>query len=146
MQQGRGLVKRHLSSFADCVLVWFFLLPMAQALGLELPQTLIEQAGAPLFFSGQPIPVQAMVSDPSGIFAVRCYFRYSQEADFVFIDMERKANGLYQGILPAPGESVHEMEYLYLAVNERRQVVRTPVYTVTDGDSQLLPRPGTKWK
>lgn len=143
MHQGRGAVAQYLiPPLAVSVLV--LLLLVVQALGLEMPQTLIEQSGMPLLFPGQPMSVQAMVSDPLGIFAVRCYFRYRRDADFVFIDMERKGNGLYKGILPAPDESVHEMEYLYLAVNERRQVVRTPVFTVNDQGRERFspPAPG----
>lgn len=138
LHQGIGCLRRYVIHLI-AVLSIAFLLPIPQALGLELPKTLIEEAVAPLFFPGQSIQVQAMVSDPLGIFAVRCYFRYSQEADFVFMDMEPEGNGLYQANLPAPGEPVHAMEYLYLAVNERRQVVRTPVYTLSSRGRQLLP-------
>ena len=118
-------------------------LPATQALGLEMPQTLIEQVGAPLLFPGQSVSVQALVSDPLDILAVRCYFRYRQDADFVFVDMEQKERGLYQGFLPAPAESAQTMEYLYLAVNGRRQVVRTAVHSVHPLGKIRVPAPAT---
>ncbi|MHB8810918.1 MAG: hypothetical protein ACYC9M_13035 [Desulfobulbaceae bacterium] len=138
MQQGWRYVAQYLAPFL-AVLVFVLFLPAVQALGLEMPLTLIEKAGESFFSPGQAIPVQAMVSDPLGVFAVRCYFRYQRDADFVFIDMARQENGLYQGILPEPAKSMHEVEYLYLVVNARRQVVRTPVYTVNDREVKPLP-------
>lgn len=121
------------------VLVLFF--PFSVVLGLEMPQTLIEQAAGPLLFPGQGVSVQAMVSDPLGVLAVRCYFRYRRDAEFVFVEMEQAEPGLYQRVLPPPAEPMPEMEYLFLAVNGRRQVVRTSPAVVSNLGKIRLPLP-----
>lgn len=124
-------------------LVFVLFFPFSLALGLEMPQTLIEQAGGPLFFPAQGVSVQALVADPLGVLAVRCYFRYRPDAEFVFVEMEQAEPGLYRAVLPPPAASTSEMEYLYLAVNGRRQVVRTPVVAVRDLSGIPLPVPAT---
>ncbi|MHB8788737.1 MAG: hypothetical protein ACYDBT_02525 [Desulfobulbaceae bacterium] len=122
-------MNRRFLSLVSVVFVVLFM-PALQVLGLDVPATLIEQAEAVFFAPGQPISLHVMVSDPAGIFAVRCYFRYQQDADYLILDMQGDGRGGYRGVLPAPEASVREIEYLYLAVNQHRQVVRTTPYTI----------------
>lgn len=110
-----------------------------QSHGAGMPVTSIEQIGNVSISRDQPIPVQVRVSDPNGIVAVRCYFRYHPSADFLYVELDKRADGLYQGFLPVPPESGGETEYLYLAVNRLRQVVRSPLFSTAGRGGEQEP-------
>lgn len=127
MHQVKGFVGR-LTVFSLGIILVVLILPTVSVWG-NYPDTIIELPGTLFFSPGQPITVQTAVSDPEGILAVRCYFRYRQDGDFLFVEMQPDDNGVYKTTLPVPGESVQEIEYLFLAVDQQGQVVRTPAKT-----------------
>ncbi|KJR43174.1 membrane protein [Candidatus Magnetoovum chiemensis] len=85
------------------------------------------------------IIVNAEVSDPAGVNLVRCYFKASAQADYVFVGMQPSSGGDYQGILPAPDKTTKTIEYLFLVLNNKKQVVKTQKFTISKNDSKEVP-------
>lgn len=119
IRTGRGLVLP--------ILLVILLFSAVRAMGLELPATTFARSGPVRLLPGGTLAMRVRVLDPDGLAAVRCYFRYRSGDPFLFVDMRPDGEGWYQGILPAPADSVPAVEYLFLAVNSRGQVVRTDV-------------------
>ncbi len=71
----------------------------------------------------------AAVKDEKGVELVRCYFRAQGEANFVFVPMTQTSAGTYGAVLPAPSASTPAIEYVFLAVNSEKQVVKTQTFT-----------------
>ena len=84
------------------------------------------------------IRLKAEVTDDEGINLVRCYFRAAEQADYVFVAMT-PGSSLYQGILPAPSKETERLEYLFLAVNGKDQVVKTQPFKVSRKDEDKIP-------
>jgi hypothetical protein len=91
------------------------------------------------FVPDQRIRMEAQVEDPQGVNLVRCYFKAVGEADLVFVPMNMTGKNEYAGILPAPSQSTTQIEYLFLAVNSAKQVVRSQTFTVTKNPAKGLP-------
>ncbi|HKJ64462.1 MAG TPA: hypothetical protein VJ969_03620, partial [Desulfopila sp.] len=82
------------------------------------------------------------MSDPAGIKEVRCYFRYDESLPFVFMKMQSKSNTSFRGILPSPAEHIEEIEYLFLVINNERQVVLSESFKLDRVDG-LQSSPGS---
>lgn len=106
------------------------------------PTTTITHTPPQTFVPGFRISIKALVADEMGIAVVRCYFRATGEADYVFVEMRRVAGNLYAGILPAPSPTTEAIEYILLAVNYSRVVVRSQVFTMARAEGT---RP-TEWQ
>ena len=91
------------------------------------------------FVPDQRIRMEAQVEDPQGVNLVRCYFKAAGEADLVFVPMNMIGKNEYAGILPAPSQSTTQIEYLFLAVNSAKQVVRSQTFTVTKNPAKGIP-------
>ncbi|MEZ4565842.1 MAG: hypothetical protein R2860_02355 [Desulfobacterales bacterium] len=92
------------------------------------------------FVPDQRIRMEAQVEDPQGVNLVRCYFKAAGEADLVFVPMNMIGKNEYAGILPAPSQSTTQIEYLFLAVNSAKQVVRSQTFTVTKNPAKAHSR------
>ena len=81
------------------------------------------------FVPAYRIQLDITVSDPAGINLVRCYFKAAGEADFVFVPMTSTGGSdrgmRFSGILPAPSSATKQIEYLFLAVNNKNNVVKS---------------------
>jgi len=82
------------------------------------------------FVADQRIQLEAKVTDDQGVKLVRCYFKAVGEADLVFVPMNDIGKNQYAGILPAPSATTTQIEYLFLAVNQANQVVRSQNFTM----------------
>lgn len=91
------------------------------------------------FVSGRRIKLEALVRDQAGINQVRCYFRAFGEADHVFVEMKPTRSDIYEGILPSPGKETRTIEYLFLTVNGKEQVVSTRKYELRRKDGKEAP-------
>jgi len=80
-----------------------------------------------------------VIKDDSEIKLVRCYFRATEQADYVFVGMEPSKQGAYTAILPAPSKETMTIQYLFLIVNQNNQPIKTQVYTVSKKDSNTVP-------
>jgi hypothetical protein len=90
------------------------------------------------FVSGKRIRIAADVTDPEGVNVVRCYFKGKEQADFVFVPMT-PGSSTYTAILPATAKNATSIEYLFLAVNNKNQVVKTQQFSVNIDASQPAP-------
>jgi len=91
------------------------------------------------FVADQRIQLETEVKDIQGVKIVRCYFKAAGEADFVFVPMVATGNNDYSGILPAPSAATTQIEYLFLAVNQANQVVRSQNFAMYKDANQKTP-------
>ena len=87
------------------------------------------------FVPGSRIKVSGKVTDPTGIMLVRCYFKAEGAADFVFVDMTSHSDE-YDGILPSPSPNTNSIEYLILAVNNKKVVFKTQSFFIKKSDKK----------
>jgi len=90
------------------------------------------------FVPEKRIKLEAKVTDKEGISLVRCYFRAAEHADYVFVAMNASSS-LYQAILPAPSKDTEMLEYLFLVVNGKNQVVKTQTFKINKKDKEKAP-------
>jgi hypothetical protein len=91
------------------------------------------------FVPDKRIKIDNEVTDKEAIKLVRCYFRAAGEAGYVFVPMEAGKEGVFESILPAPSNTTQTLEYLFLVVNEKNQVVRSQVFTADKKDDDKAP-------
>jgi hypothetical protein len=91
------------------------------------------------FVPDKRIKIDTEVTDKEAIKLVRCYFRAAGEAGYVFVPMEAGKEGVFESILPAPGKNTKTLEYLFLVVNEKNQIVRSQVFTADKKDDDKAP-------
>ncbi|PIE71392.1 MAG: hypothetical protein CSA22_02475 [Deltaproteobacteria bacterium] len=113
--------------------------PVMAAKSPDKVRTKVKHKPIKYFVSGSRIEIKAKVRDPSGVSLVRCYFKGTAEADYVFVELTSDNGKQYQGLLPAPGENTEMIDYLFLVVNGNRQVVRTQSYQVEKKDKKYTP-------
>lgn len=101
------------------------------------PTTKIKHKPLAYFVPEHRILVEAEAMDESGISVMRCYFRSVREADFVFVEM--KSGSAFKGILPAPAKEAEAIEYLFLAVNGKNQVVKTDRFVMKNNPTASVP-------
>jgi hypothetical protein len=92
--------------------------------------TQIVHEGLPYFVPDHRIRMQTTVTDDAGVDLVRCYFRATEQADFVFVGMEGGAEGVYSATLPAPSPNTESIEYLFLSVNGDGEIVKTQTFSM----------------
>lgn len=106
--------------------------------GTVQSMTTIKHEPITYFVAGKRIKIVAEVTDPEGIKLVRCYFKGKEQADFVFVGMTA-GNNTYTAILPAAAQTSSSIDYLFLSVNNKNQVVKTQQFRVNKDDSKPLP-------
>ncbi len=123
------------------IVITLFILPfnVDMSFAKKKGTTKIKHTPIKYFVPGYRIKLEAEVKDKKGINLVRCYFKAAGEADYVFITMNFKGIGKYEGILPAPNKNTGAIEYLFLAVNDKNEVVKTQTFVVKKKDKDLAP-------
>ncbi len=101
--------------------------------------TSMEHSPPDYFVADQRIQLEAQVEDPEGIKLVRCYFKAAGEADLVFVPMLAIGSYKFSGVLPAPSAATNQIEYLFLTVNNSKQVVRSQTFTITKDAEKETP-------
>lgn len=91
------------------------------------------------FVPDKRIKIDTEVTDKEAIKLVRCYFRAAGEAGYVFVPMAAGKEGVFESILPAPGKNTKTLEYLFLVVNEKNQIVRSQVFIADKKDDDKTP-------
>ena len=84
------------------------------------------------YYPGFRLNLYADVEDDAGVRLARCYFKTKNDKNFVFVDMTDKGGGLYQAQLPAPWVNSENVEYLFVVINNPKQVTRSPLYTLAE--------------
>jgi PKD repeat protein len=101
-----------------------------QGSGPGTVRTRITHTPPGVFSPGRRIQIKAGIADPSGISVARCYFRAVGEGFFVFVDMQAGPDGSYSAILPAAAAPTRRIDYIILAVNGDKAVVRTQTFAL----------------
>jgi len=91
------------------------------------------------FVAGHRIQIEAKVTDTQGVTLVRCYFRAAGQADYVFVGMKAGDKDMFTGILPSPAVETKVIEYLFLTVNGKNQVVKTQTFKTESKDTEEIP-------
>ena len=71
--------------------------------------------------AGMAVPVTAIVTDPSGVAAVRMYFRPTGTADFAVTAMTAKGGNVWEGTVPAYAVTTPGVDYTLEAVDASAQ-------------------------
>ena len=88
------------------------------------------------YLPGFRIILDAEIKDEAGVQVARCYFKTKKEKNFVFTDMAPKGNPTYQATLPAPWVNSESIDYVFVAVNEDKKVVRTQVFSIKEKETE----------
>lgn len=88
------------------------------------------------YLPGFRIILEAEIKDEAGVQVARCYFKTKKEQNFVFTDMAPKGNPTYQATLPAPWVNSESIDYVFVAVNEDKKVVRTQVFSIKEKETE----------
>jgi len=94
------------------------------------------------YIPGFRIKLEAEIKDTKGVLLARCYFKTKKNKTFAFVDMLHLADSDYRAILPAPWLNSQAVEYVFVVVNEEKQVSRTQVFSIEEGET----KEATKWK
>lgn len=94
------------------------------------------------YIPGFRIVVDAQIEDPAGLITARCYFKSKNDANFAFVEMTSADAAAYQATLPAPFVNSEEVQYLFVAVNNNKQVTRTQLFTLSEAETEE----GTAWQ
>jgi len=92
------------------------------------------------FVPEKRIMVQAEVTQGAAeVRLMRCYFRSTEQADYVFVGMTSEKDGVYNGILPAPSKDSKTIQYLFLVVDQKNQPIKTQVFMMNKQDDKDAP-------
>ncbi len=94
------------------------------------------------YIPGFRIDLEAEITDDTGLLATRCYFKTKNDENFAFVDMFNRGGDLYQATLPAPFVNSEKVEYLFVVVNNNKQVTRTQIFVLEEGETEEA----TAWK
>jgi len=94
------------------------------------------------YIPGFRINIEAKISDKTDLLVTRCYFKAKNDKNFAFVEMFPAGGENYQTTLPAPFLNSEAINYLFVAVNKNKQVTRTEVFTLQEGET----KEATTWK
>ena len=103
-------------------------------------KTKIKHSPIEYFIPGKRIKIQTQIKNPKGIKLARCYFKAEGEANFVFVTMDAMGKSKFHGILPAPSNSTKTIEYLFLAVTNENQIVKTQTFKSHFKQQEIPPK------
>ncbi|MCP3931666.1 MAG: hypothetical protein GY705_21500 [Bacteroidetes bacterium] len=114
---------------------WMFLLQgslqakeISQEGASPLPKTIIRHQASDSFSNLSDMAVQAYIHNNTEIKEARCYFRFSSEGVFYFREMSKLDDNLFSCFIPTLASKKKEIEYYFLIVNDRKQVIRSASY------------------
>ncbi|MFZ5906411.1 MAG: hypothetical protein ACOYVJ_03240 [Nitrospirota bacterium] len=125
----KALRENIIAKLLALIAVSVFIIPINATVAFAGTTTKIKHEPAQYFVPGYRIILSAEVKDKKGINLVRCYFKTPQQADYVFVAME-SVGSRFKAILPAPNITTEAIDYLFLVVNGKNEVVRTSVFTI----------------
>ena len=88
------------------------------------------------YIPGFRINLDAKITDKAGLLVERCYFKTKNDKNFAFVNMVNKGGSDYQATLPAPFVNSEAVNYLFVVVNKRKEVTRTQMYTIEEGETK----------
>ncbi len=103
------------------------------------PETEIEHERVTVIAPGSRVLLEAEITDPARVDRVRCYFRTAADSDYLFTPMIKTTGDVYSCPIPAIKISSASLEYLFVVVNKKAQVIRSKIYTVEIRHQTTLP-------
>ena len=88
------------------------------------------------YIPGFRINLDTKITDKAGLLVERCYFKTKNDKNFAFVNMVNKGGSDYQATLPAPFVNSEAVNYLFVVVNKRKEVTRTQMYTIEEGETK----------
>lgn len=76
--------------------------------------------------------LEVEIRDASGIKEARCYFKGMDDADYLFVDMEKTGDKRYEAVLPAADLNSKGIGYFFLSLNGNGQVARSRVFEMSE--------------
>ncbi len=104
-----------------------------------LPDTTIAHAAASSFTVNERTVLEARLTDSENITDARCYFKADQDRDYLYMTMHELTENSFQCIVPAFGPGVASIEYFFLVVNGRGQVIRSTPYLISEPGTAAVP-------
>lgn len=91
--------------------------------------------------TGKRITLKALIIDPAGVKVARCYFRVTDDGDYLSVPMQRVEDSqyMYSATIPALGRDAQSIRYRFLAVNLLGQTTKTNEFVTAVSDTTVLP-------
>jgi hypothetical protein len=88
------------------------------------------------YIPGFRIQLDVEIQESTDLLAARCYFKTKQDQNFAFTDLFNQGGGKFKAVLPAPWINSKAVEYLFVAVDKDKQVTRTPLFVLEEGQTK----------
>jgi len=121
--ESRGVLAR--VAAVICMMLLLEQTPLVTTVTALATETSFSHSPPPYIQPWRRTIINTKISDSAGIKLARCYFRASQNAEYVYVTMEAGADNTFTATLPALGNIAKSLQYRLLAVNNTGQVVRT---------------------
>lgn len=132
IQSKNNLILKMLSlMFAGTVLICLLKPSLADARSVTLPKTHLYSQQLIYFPDNEKLSFNVNVHDPVGVTEVRLYFRFDSSQPFVYREMTDVGEGGFTTKFPAVKPTVKAIEYVFLVVNQQKQVIISQTYTMT---------------
>lgn len=118
------------SKLLICTLLIFLLAITTAYADNRLPQMRFTHQPPTVAVANAPFSLKVKISDQLRSNQVRCYFRYKQGVNPVYVTPLPGLTDTYHFLLPAPEEHIKSIQYCYLAQNSKQQLIRSPWYEV----------------
>lgn len=94
------------------------------------------------YVPGFRIQLDVGIQNSADLLAARCYFKTKQDQNFAFVDLFDQGGGKFKAVLPAPWLNSEAVEYLFVAVDKKKSVARSPLFVLEEGKT----KEAAKWK
>ena len=88
------------------------------------------------YIPGFRIQLDAKIKDKTALLVTRCYFKAKKDNVFAFINMNHIEDNEYQAILPAPWVNSEFIEYLFVTLNNNKQITRTQMFKIEEAETK----------
>jgi len=88
------------------------------------------------YIPGFRIQLDAKIKDNTALLVTRCYFKAKKDNVFAFINMNRIEDNEYRAILPAPWVNSEFIEYLFVTLNNNKQITRTQLFKIEEAETK----------
>ena len=101
------------------------------------PDTAIQHNSIPHFVADDRLLLDVQLNDTTEIVEARCYFKTGLDKSYLYVSMDHLSGESYQCSLPAFKVGSQTLEYFFLIVNGRSQVIRSSSYTTKEADNNV---------
>lgn len=105
-----------------------------------LPDTTIQHETISHFVADTRLVLDAQLNDTKGINEARCYFKTGSDRKYLYVSMSHLSGNGYRCFLPAFIIGSNTLEYFFLIVNGRNQVIRSTPYVVEEVNDNVDPQ------